>query len=413
MKRVLYIQHAGSLGGSAISLHLTLQKIDRSRFSPIVGLVRPSDTLHAFYESVDVPCIDMPDITTYEHTTGFHFGYMNPIHWIDRWKQRISVERGATATNRHVKMLQPDIVHLNSVVLLPSAIGLSRTMKPYVWHVREHPVHGLFGSRLRYIRKALMKLPTEILFLSNADKIAWLGGSHRGIVLPNYVDLSKFQPDCESRAARLRLGIPIDAHVVLFMGGISSIKGTIPFIEAISMLQERIPMLRVLMPIPSTASSHSTAVRIARKILPIFGYGTYHQRATILLNNPDVADMVIKVPFVPYTSDLFAASDLIAFPATVPHFARPVIEAAAMARPAIASDLPGTRDTIINGETGLLVPPGNINALAEAMSKLLLDKAMAKRMGTQAYIRANRLYDVNRALSTLNDIYGRVINAPL
>ena len=103
MKRILYIQHAGALGGSAISLRLTLQALNRERFSPIVGLVRPSETMHSLYADIDVPTIDMPDITTYEHTTGFHWGYMNPAHWIARLWQRCCVARGAEATIKYIK----------------------------------------------------------------------------------------------------------------------------------------------------------------------------------------------------------------------------------------------------------------------------------------------------------------------
>ncbi len=52
------------------------------------------------------------------------------------------------------------------------------------------------------------------------------------------------------------------------------------------------------------------------------------------------------------------SSDIIVFPSVVPHFARSIIEAGAMAKPSIASNIGGPDELIINGETGLLVPPG-------------------------------------------------------
>ena len=51
-------------------------------------------------------------------------------------------------------------------------------------------------------------------------------------------------------------------------------------------------------------------------------------------------------------------------PFTVPHFARPVMEAAAMAKPAVASDVEGMDELVVDGQTGVLVRAGDAKALA-------------------------------------------------
>ena len=58
-----------------------------------------------------------------------------------------------------------------------------------------------------------------------------------------------------------------------------------------------------------------------------------------------------------------------------------LLEAASCARPIVASDAPGCRDVVVHGETGLLVPPGDVTALAAAIRTLAADPALRARMG--------------------------------
>ncbi|HET6344157.1 MAG TPA: hypothetical protein VFH51_04450, partial [Myxococcota bacterium] len=67
--RVLYVQHAGSLGGSCMSLLYTLQGLDRRRYAPVVALIRPSPAVTALYRDAGIQVLPWPGIHTYEHTT--------------------------------------------------------------------------------------------------------------------------------------------------------------------------------------------------------------------------------------------------------------------------------------------------------------------------------------------------------
>jgi glycosyltransferase involved in cell wall biosynthesis len=58
-----------------------------------------------------------------------------------------------------------------------------------------------------------------------------------------------------------------------------------------------------------------------------------------------------------------------------------LLEAAACARPIIASDMPGCREVVVPGETGLLFPPGDVKALARAIATLAGDRTLRRRMG--------------------------------
>lgn len=68
-----------------------------------------------------------------------------------------------------------------------------------------------------------------------------------------------------------------------------------------------------------------------------------------------------------------------------------ITEAAACATPAVAYNVPGLRDSVIHGETGLLVKPGDVKALAQAITLLLADSQMREKLGENAY-RLAQLY---------------------
>lgn len=75
---------------------------------------------------------------------------------------------------------------------------------------------------------------------------------------------------------------------------------------------------------------------------------------------------------------------------------RSVLEAMAMGRPVITTDAPGCRETVVDGENGLLVPPRDAAALERAMETLILDPARAAAMGQASLERVRARYDVHR-----------------
>jgi glycosyltransferase involved in cell wall biosynthesis len=79
---------------------------------------------------------------------------------------------------------------------------------------------------------------------------------------------------------------------------------------------------------------------------------------------------------------------------------RTVLEAMAMGRPVITTDAPGCRETIVDGESGYLVPVADAEGLAEAMGRFIDDPSLIETMGARARARAEEKYDVHR----VNDV---------
>jgi glycosyltransferase involved in cell wall biosynthesis len=92
-------------------------------------------------------------------------------------------------------------------------------------------------------------------------------------------------------------------------------------------------------------------------------------------------------------------ADLLCLPSYREGFGNVVIEAGALGVPTVGTRIDGLRDAVVDGVTGLLVPPKNVAALAIALASLLKDDAKRKQMGKAARERARNLFDsriVNR-----------------
>lgn len=74
---------------------------------------------------------------------------------------------------------------------------------------------------------------------------------------------------------------------------------------------------------------------------------------------------------------------------------RSVLEAMSMGRAVITTDAPGCRETVVDGDSGLIVPVGDAPALAEAMRRLVADRALVERLAAAGRARAVSLYDAN------------------
>lgn len=407
-RTVLYVQHAGTPGGSAMSLLYTMQGLDPARYRPVVALARPAEALVRLYEEAGIRTVPWPGIHPWDHSTVAP----KPLHRPGTWMHLADVAAHWRASQRRtlelVQHVGPDLVHLNSMPLSPCAEALTREGIPTVWHVREPPSPAR-GPRWKLIRDRMMRVD-ELIFISQADRQAWVRGE-RGVVVPNFVDFGRFDASLDGAPVRARLGIDPGAPVVLYLGGWAPVKGIFVLLRALSILRARVPGLRCLMPGSIYPQSAGLPARAARALLPLVGSGTLSQKVRGEIERQGVEDMLLPMPFVPDVAPLFAASDVVVFPATQPHFARPAVEASAMGVPTVASRLPGLDELVDDGETGLLVPAGDPAALADALGRVLGDEALRRRMGEAGMRAARERYAVGPAMQRVMGIYDRVLAA--
>jgi glycosyltransferase involved in cell wall biosynthesis len=233
----------------------------------------------------------------------------------------------------------------------------------------------------------------------------------KGTVIYNFVDFERFDRVLDAANARARLGLRADDRVVLYLGGISGIKGIVPLLRALERVREQVPSLVCLMPGAEFHAQRTGIPGLLRRTFSALGWRSRDEEtARRLFEARRMGEYVRLMPFSRDVPSLLAVSDVVVFPSVEPHFARPVMEAAAMARPVVASDIGGVNEIVEDGVTGVLVPPGDAAALAGALARVLRDEdGSVAPMGERAYQAARQLFDATENARRTIAVYDRLL----
>jgi 1,2-diacylglycerol 3-alpha-glucosyltransferase len=119
--------------------------------------------------------------------------------------------------------------------------------------------------------------------------------------------------------------------------------------------------------------------------------------------------MVLQFGRVGWTVDevpaYLAAANVLALTTVYEGNARVLAEAAAAGRPVVTADVSGSLDTVLNGESGYVVPVRDPHAFADRLARLLNDPALAERMGTRARVHVLERYDERRLLQQFQELW--------
>lgn len=403
--KVLYIQHAGDVGGSSMSLLYTIEGMREIGHTCVVALARPSTQLMRLYMNAGFETIPWPGLALWDHSAGAPRPLRDPRTWAMYANIATGWRRTSYRLLELVDSIRPDIIHLNSMVFSIVADALIRERTPFVWHVREPPPDQ--GVRTQLIRRLMMRAP-QLIFISEYDRQQWIG-TEKGHVIHNFVELERFHPSIDGQMVRQEHLIPPTAIVVLYVGGVSEVKGFFVLLDALHLLKERNVPFVCLMPGTTLGESLSWQGKAASKVLPLFGSGTPKQLANRRIAEYGLTEFLRPLPFAPDIAPFFAASDVVVFPSTKPHFARPIIESIAMQKPAVGSDLGGVRELLDIHPLGRVVPPGNASALADAIVEAVKGSRFSMDLQSR-FDETKRLFDRRHGVEAINSVYLEVLN---
>lgn len=399
-KKILYIQHAGGLGGSCNSLLYTMQGLDPAKFEAVVALARPTLELENFYSKAGFETISWDGLTLWDHSTVASKPFYNPLSWVHCWQVLRYWKRTQRRTLELVDAVKPDIVHLNSMPLSPCADILNRKGIPFVWHVREPAPDQ--GFRTRLIRRIMLQT-RWMIFISEHDRKTWIKDKD-AYIIKNFINFQTFHPEIDAAPVREKIDLGPGDKVILYLGGLSKPKGIMLLLDALALLRREIPDFVCLMPGSKIGPPASWKSWIARKVLPLFT-----KKAMNAIHKNKLEPLLRLMPFSTNIPKIMAASDVLVFPATQAHFARPVIEAAAMAKPSVGTDVGGVNELIEHEHTGLLSKAGDPAALAEALSEILLKPEKAELLGRNALKKAQTEFDAKRQMVKIIEIYDSIL----
>jgi len=400
-RRVLYVHHGGAIGGAPLSLLALLEQLDRSRYEPVVLTLGPGPMIDRFRAS-GIETHVARGIVDFSHTALEWYG------GADLWRLPARLARfgpSVAVSARYLRRLRPDLVHLNSSTLAAPARAARRAGIPVVWHIREPLADGYFGLRRGWLRHRIDRDASRVIAISEHDA-SHLRMSGKVRVIPNFVDFTVFDRGLSGADARRALALPPTAPIVTMLGGVAHPKGTLTFVRALPLVRAAVPGVRFLVagPPPAVGSS-SWARALAKRVLRVDAYARQLLAACHSFGDGDLDFLGVRTDI----PRVLAATDLLAFPSVVPHSARPIIEAAAMARPVVASRLGGALELVEDGVTGRLVAPADPRALAEAVVAILRDRPTARAMGEAGYARARAQHDAATNARSTFAVYEEIL----
>ncbi len=290
---------------------------------------------------------------------------------------------------------RPTVLHAISFpACLYAALAARATGVPLIWH--EHNIKRIHAVNTRLYR-FVASTCAWVVGPSRAvtDNLAKAGLPERKLVpLYNGIDLAKFAPD-DARAQRVRreLGWADAAPVVGLFGQLLPHKGHDTLIDAAAAIRARVPGTRFVF---VGALENPPYEAHLRARLATAGLTDAFQFTGWRTDVPDVM-RAVDLLVVPTTSQEPAALSL--------------MEGMAMGRPLVASRTGGTPELVVDGETGLIFPPGDAAALATQVAALLGDPERRRRMGEAGRARMEREFTVEKHVAGMLDLYERATPA--
>jgi glycosyltransferase involved in cell wall biosynthesis len=200
-------------------------------------------------------------------------------------------------------------------------------------------------------------------------------------VVPNGISLAPFDYYQIHRPNRVPFGVPEDAPLVAGVGRLSPEKGFDTLLDAMMLVREKMPTVHLLL---AGAGTEEKGLRLHRFIRS--GQG-------------------VMPGFVEDTASVLAAADVVAIPSRQEGQGIVALEAMAARKPVVATRVGGLPETVVEGETGLLVPPNEAPALADALAELLADSERRTAMGEAGRRRVEAEYTAERMTQQIARFY--------
>lgn len=353
---LLFVSSYSDLGGGETALLTLAAHLDPARFRPHL-LVRREGQLAQAWRARGWPA----------HTMSWRPATVYFIPAV--WARLPLVGRIAALIRRHdIHLLHSDYHTLP--MALPAA---ERAGIPVVWTCM-----GWWFHPQRW-QRAFFRRPAAIFAHSRAIRDGFLGyppflpPESIHLLYPG-VDTARFHPGVDGLRVRFEAGIAPDAPVVALVARFQDVKGHDTFQEMARQVALQIPEARFIVAGENTQSGADNRYR--ERIL------------ATAQSDPLLRSRLKYIGFRADVERVYAAADVVVCSSRFESFGLSVVEAMACGRPVVSTNQGGPAETVVPGETGLLVAPDDAAGLARGVIALLRDAETRARMGSAARARA-------------------------
>jgi glycosyltransferase involved in cell wall biosynthesis len=373
--KIIYIIGTLDVGGSEGQLVRLAMGLDRQRFEPLVCCLSSAGPYQSVLEAAAIPV----EVIGFRGLTIFRHPY-----------------RVASQLFRLVRFLsreQPCIVHgflfwayiLGTYAAKAAGVPIVIASRRGLGHFKARKPHYLFLERLT-------NAMTDV-WVANSEAVRQDTARQEGVdparirVIPNGVDPNRFARVLDRRAVRRRLGLPEDDPLLLTVSNLIHYKGHGTLLEAVPLVTRIHQRARFLL-----TGDGPMRPEIERRIA---GAGLAAS-VQLLGERSDVPD-------------LLQAVDQLVHPSDEEGFPNSVLEGMAAGLPVVATRVGGTPELVVDGVTGILVPPRSPADLAAAVCRFLADPDLARRLGSAGRERAFREFPLGRMVERTEGLYAELL----
>ena len=361
--RVLHVLEGIDVGGAESQVLAILTRLPRERFQVMVAWLGGRGEMEPDFRAAGIPTAALR---------------MRSILDPDAVGRLLTVIRRFRPHLIHSHLIRADI--LAGVTGRLSRVKAVISTKHVENGARHHPLRAL-GAR------AVAALAGEVVVISDA-LAAFYGSRRRG--RPRKISYGyepRRGPNTPPRAGReeiiAELGLPADASLATMIGPLLPRKGLGDLLRAASLLKDGFPLAHLL----------------------LVGRGEQRRRLQALVRTLDIEDTVHFLGFRRDVDRILSGSDLLVLPSRWEGFGLVLLEAMNQGLPVVGTRRGAIPEVVRDGETGLLVPPGDPDSLATALSRLLGNPERAVERGRAGRTRLRREFDLDRAVEAHRAMY--------
>ncbi|MBI4670394.1 MAG: glycosyltransferase family 4 protein [Chloroflexi bacterium] len=373
--RVLHVSYLGGLGGGETIWLSLLRALDRRAWEPLVLCGTPGafvDELRAAHIAVEVMPYQLPY---------FKNGWL-PTGTVSILPRMWSFMRAQSIELVHVK--DPE----SAFYIAPVARLLNL---PVIWTCSAW-WHAERGWKSQFYKHFF----TRILTYTETTKRALVATNARLnekiVVMPSGIDVNEFAPGPRDETLLDELHIPRDAPVITLLARFQPVKGHEIFLQAARAILNSFPETRFLL-VGDNAFATAEGDAYKRAMLDLIA------RDECLRTRVVIAGFRRDIP------RLLHATDVLVCPSLFETYGMANLEAMACGVPVVSTNIGGPAETVVDGETGFLVPPRDVAAIAARVCQLLTDGELRQRLGAQARQRVLENYTLEKNVARLQDVY--------
>jgi glycosyltransferase involved in cell wall biosynthesis len=293
-----------------------------------------------------------------------------------------------------IRSMDIKLVYTNTITVLDGAIAAKMEKIPHIWHIHEiisknKNLKSIIPKRL--IRVLVTGLAKKIIVPSGAARLDISStNKDRIIIVRNGLDMTEFLGRITGKNFRHEFAIEKEAKIVMVIGDINEMKGIRDIVEA----------------------AKEVCSKITNCLFVLIGEGKKYYIDIIKRKIDESAITRNRFLFLGFRhdiADLLNSADVMLCASKVESYSMSILEAMAASRPVVATRCGGPEEIVMDGRTGILVPVAGIEQMSDAIINVLLDEAMAKKMGQLGRKELEKRFSKDRYIKEIEGIIAEII----